>query len=175
MFQTKLITLILCSGLLLNACSSAPATQYYQLPDSAYQLPIKNTPSVGVRIQLAEALQSNSLLYQTDRYTLNFARNNLWASSLSESLTNALSNKLNRLGSLKYLPANQLGQTHLTIYIDRFQGSYTGNTEISGYAKWQDGKQVPFNVQTAQYGDGYSAMLESLDKGLDGIAQQIAQ
>ena len=76
-----------------------------------------------------------------------------------------MANKLNASGSLKYQPADS-GSAQLTVYIDRFQGSYRGETEISGYARWQNGTQTPFHVTTPQQGDGYAAMLNSLDKRL---------
>lgn len=174
MQQLKYTCFILLS-LLLTACSRPTPIQYYQLPDSAYQLPEKHSQTIGVAIQLAQPLQNASLLYQTDAYTLNFARQNLWAAPLLETLTISLTNKLNRSGSLKYIPASHIGQTNLLIYIDRFQGSYTGETEISGYAQWQNGQQIPFHIKTPQQGDGYPAMLASLNQGLITLAEKIAR
>lgn len=170
------ILLTLATATLLAACSSTNTSiRYYQLPDSAFRLPEKQSASIGIKIQLAEALKTNNMLYQTDAHTLNFAQNNLWSAPLEESLAAAISNKLNRQSSLKYLPANTSQSIGLTLYIDRFQGRYTGETEISGYAQWQNGKQRPFYVLTPQQGDGYAAMVDSLDKGLDEIARQITQ
>lgn len=166
----KIIFMVMILGC-LTACSSAPSTQYYQLPDSAFRLPEHTHSIQGVRLVLSEPLQSNSLLYQTDEYTLHFAQHHLWANSLKESLNNALCNKLNQLGQQTYLPAERAGQTHLTIYIDRFQGSYHGETEISGYAQWSNGQSKPFHIITPQQGDGYAAMLNSLNQGLDKVAQ----
>lgn len=165
-----------CLALLLAACgSTAVGTKYYQLPDSAFRLPEKHSAPIGVKIQLSEPLKSGSLLYQTDAHTLNFAQNNLWAAPLEEALTAAFSNKLNRAGSLKYLPANAQQPIGLTIYLDRFQGRYSGDTEISGYAHWSNGQQHAFHVITPQQGDGYAAMTESLAQGLDEAARQIAR
>lgn len=168
---------ILFSGslaLFLTACGSTPvATQYYQLPDSAFRLPEKNAVAIGVQVQLSEFLKNNNMLYQTDAHTLNFAQNNLWSAPLDEAIAAAISNKLNRQSSLKYLPAHANQKTGLTLYINRFQGRYTGETEISGYAQWQNGQQRPFYAITPQHGDGYAAMVESLDKGLDEVARQI--
>lgn len=169
----KKIIFLFATSIMLVACSSTPSTQYYQLPDSAFRLPEQNRAIQGVRLVLAEPLQSNSLLYQTDEYTLNFAQHNLWASPLKEALNNALCNKLNQFGQTTYAPANHTGTTHLTIYIDRFQGNYRGETEISGYAQWQNGQSKPFHVITEQHGDGYAAMLNSLNQGLNKVAQKI--
>ena len=163
-------------ALLLAACSSPALTQYYQLPDSAFRLPAATNPaqSVGVKIVLAAPINGDSLLYQSDEHTLTLAQQNLWASPLDQALARALANKLNAAGSLKYQPATT-SSAQLTVYIDRFQGSYRGETEISGYARWQNGTQTPFHVTTPQQGDGYAAMLNSLDNGLATVARQIAR
>ena len=168
--------LSLVAALLLTACSSPSPTQYYQLPDSAFRLPAQSNPArnIGVNIVLAAPINGDSLLYQSDEHTLTFAQNNLWASPLDQALARALANKLNASGSLKYQPADA-GNPQLTVYIDRFQGSYRGETEISGYARWQNGTQTPFHVITPQQGDGYAAMLNSLDNGLATVARQIAR
>ncbi len=168
--------LSLVAALLLTACSSPSPTQYYQLPDSAFRLPAQSNPArnIGVNIVLAAPINGDSLLYQSDEHTLTFAQNNLWASPLDQALARALANKLNASGSLKYQPADA-GNPQLTVYIDRFQGSYRGETEISGYARWQNGTQIPFHVITPQQGDGYAAMLNSLDNGLATVARQIAR
>ena len=164
-FIMKKLSLI-AAALLLAACSSTPPAQYYQLPDSAFRLPAQSNPARSIGV--------NSLLYQSDEHTLTFAQKNLWASPLDQALARALANKLNASGSLKYQPADS-GSAQLTVYIDRFQGSYRGETEISGYARWQNGTQTPFHIITPQQGDGYAAMLNSLDKGLASVAQQIAR
>ena len=167
---------LIAAALLLAACSSPSPTQYYQLPDSAFRLPAQSNParSIGVNIVLAAPINGDSLRYQSDEHTLTFAQKNLWASPLDQALARALANKLNASGSLKYQPADS-GSAQLTVYIDRFQGSYRGETEISGYARWQNGTQTPFHIITPQQGDGYAAMLNSLDKGLASVAQQIAR
>ena len=74
-----------------------------------------------------------------------------------------------------FVPASrsQSSQT-LKVYIEAFQGSYQGQTTISGYAQWPDGRSKPFNAITPQQGDGYTAMLESLENGLSQVADTIA-
>lgn len=176
---TRFLTLMGVSGclLLLSACASTSpslnSTRHYQLPESAFRLP-ETPPTIGVNIQLAEPLKSGSLLYQTSPHTLHFAQNHLWAAPLDQSLASALSNKLNRAQPMSFAPSGQLNTPNtLTIYLDRFQGRYTGETEISGYARWPNGKQTAFHVITPQIGDGYAAMTESLNQGLDEVVKQI--
>lgn len=171
----KQIFPLLFAALLAAACSStAPPTRHYRLPDSAVHLPERGG-TAAVRVELAEPLQNNGLMYQTDAHTVNFARNNLWAEPLADSMAAALANKLNRLGG-SYLP-----QAHadsrlpvLKVYIDRFQGHFDGRTEIGGYAQYADGRRRNFRVYTPQQGDGYDAMVDSLSGGLEEVARQIA-
>lgn len=159
----------------LSACNSTP-THHYQLPDSAFHMPQYKTPDIAVKIVLSEPLNTSGLLYQTDAHRVNMAQKNLWSAPLENTLPVALSNKLNRLTDRGYLPYT-LDNHHipiLTVYFDRFQGTYLGHTEISGYARFADGTTRSFQVHTPQNGDGYSAMLDSLNQGLDEVARQIA-
>lgn len=171
--------LILIGIFILAACSSTTApVQYYQLPDSAFELPPNMSNLISIRVVLSEPLKSNSLLYQSDEHHLNFAQKNLWSAPLEEALATNLANKLNRLRLGTYQPqkwADNSKVSVLTVYLDRFQGTYRGETEISGYARWQDGRSRAFHIQTPQYGDGYTAMLDSLNQGLVSVAQEIVR
>ena len=157
-------------ALLLAACGSTPPTQYYQLPDSAFRLPENRAATrhaTAVRVRL----------YQTDAHHLNLAQSNLWAAPLADTLAAAFANRLNRSGSALYLPAKLANDNApvLDIHLDRFQGSYRGQTEISGTARRPDGSIKSFHVLTPQQGDGYPAMVDSLNRGLDGAAEQIGR
>ena len=173
MIRTAARTAVL---LLLAACGSATAPGYYRLPDSAFRQPESSAAPTAVQVVLAEHLQGSGMVYQTDAHHLNLSQQNLWAEPLAEPLAASISNKLNRVGSGTFIPqqlAGSNGRNVLKIYIDRFQGSYTGQTEINGYAQWPDGRRQSLHALTPQHGDGYAAMLESLDKGLDETAAQI--
>lgn len=169
---------ILAAALLLAACSSSAPPSYYQLPDSAFRQPESSAAPMAVQIVLAEHLKGQSLLYQTDAHHLNFSQQNLWIEPLGEPLAASFSNKLNRSSrDGRFVPQKlAAGSVRvLKIYLDRFQGSYTGETEISGYAQWPDGRVRDFHITTPQQGDGYAAMLESLNKGLDEAVRRITQ
>ena len=85
------------TALLLAACASTPATQYFSLPDSAFVPPAgQSSGQTAVQIILAEPLGQGGLVYQTDAHRLNFARHHLWAAPLDQSLAAAFSNRLNR-------------------------------------------------------------------------------
>lgn len=158
----------------LGACST-PATQYFTLPDSQYSHPAKSGSEIAVRVYLAEPLNNGGLVYQTDAYHVNFARNHLWAGSLDNALASGFSNKLNRFGSRHiFVPAARSSSTQiLKIYVEAFQGSYRGKTLVSGYALWPNGQSRPFHVETPQNGDGYAAMVESLNQGLEKAAAAV--
>ena len=164
------------AALTLAACGTAQSTQYFVLPDSQYIRPAAQGNEIAVKVNLAEPLANGGLVYQTDAYHVNLAKNHLWAAPLDDALAANLSNKLNRLNPHRtFVPASrsQNSQT-LKVYIEAFQGSYQGQTTISGYAQWPDGRSKPFNAVTPQQGDGYTAMLESLENGLSQVADMIA-
>lgn len=164
------------SVLALGACGTTAATRYYTLPDSQFELPAGSGSETAVQIILAEPLNNGGLVYQTDPSGLNFARNNLWAAPLDQSLAASLSNKLNRKNpGRRYLPAGRSNSTQtLKIYIEAFNGSYTGRTQVKGYALWPDGRGRNFNIETPQQGDGYPAMIQSLNEGLENAATALA-
>ena len=165
---------------MLSACASSTdnGTHYHQLPASAFHAPTQRNHEVAIQIVLAEPLKNENLLYQTDDYHLNFAQKNLWAAPLSDALAANLANKLNAFsGSHTYVPQPLADSkaSILKVYFDRFQGTYRGETQISGYAQSANGARRPFVIATPQRGDGYTAMLDSLNAGLSEVAQIIAR
>ena len=161
----------------LGACSTPQATQYRTLPDGQYRLPPRRGSEIAVRVILSEPLNNGGLVYQTDAYRINFARNHLWASAPDNALAASFSNKLNRLNSrYRFTPANRssVGAPTLKIYIEAFQGSYQGQTLVRGYSVWPDGQSRNFNAETPQQSDGYTAMVESLQQGISRAAEAIA-
>ena len=158
------------TALLLAACASAPATQYFSLPDSAFVPPAgQSSGQTAVQIILAEPPPGFKGFF-----CLNFARHHLWAAPLDQSLAAAFSNRLNRHGSARFVPYGRGNDLPvLKIYIEQFQGSFQGHTLVSGYAQWPNGRTTPFNIQTPQQGDGYPAMVESLSQGLNHAADTV--
>ena len=165
------------AALLLAACGTAQSTQYFILHDSRYLPPERRVAETAVKVRLAEPLKRGGLVYQTDPYRLHTAQNHVWASSLDDMLEAALSNAFNRLNTKRvFIPASRNGQSEKwTVYIDTFQGSYTGKTIVGGYAVFPDGTVRSFHAETEQQGDGYAAMTASLEQGLQQAARQIAR
>lgn len=162
--------------LALSACAT-PVPQYFTLPDSQYIHPGRSNNEVAVRVYLAEPLNNGGLVYQTDVYHVNFARNHLWAGALDNALASGFSNKLNRLNpNYTFVPAARSSSSQtLKIYVEAFQGSYQGKTLVSGYALWPNGQSRPFHVETEQHGDGYKAMVESLNFGLEKASEAVVR
>lgn len=175
----KTLFLAVTTALVLAACASTPATQYYRLPDAVYKLPQNQKPAVVLKVVLAEPLKSNSLLYQADAHTLHFAKQHLWAQPLDIALRNQLANELNqRGGNWRFVPAElKSSDSELTVHVESFQGRYDGTVQIEGYSVWRsNGKTLPgrnFSINRAQQGDGHAAMIEALSQGLTEVAAQI--
>lgn len=162
---------------ILSACSSThEPIRHYQLPDSAFRLPENVLQPIAVQVVLAGHLREQGLVYQTDEVHVHFAQKNVWANALDDALAANLANKLNQQTMQTHIPhkwANGVSGS-LKIYIDRFQGTHHGLTEISGYGQWSNGKTRAFYVKTPQQGDGYAAMVESLNMGLHQVARELA-
>ena len=165
------------AALTLAACGTVQNTQYFVLPDSRYIRPATQGGETAVEVRLAEPLKRGGLVYQTDPYRLHTAQNHVWASSLDDMLEAALSNAFNRLNTKRvFIPASRNGQSEKwTVYIDTFQGSYTGKTIVGGYAVFPDGTVRSFHTETEQQGDGYAAMTAALEQGLKQAAQQMVE
>ena len=159
----------------LAACSSVN-TAYFTLPDSQFELPAGQGDEVALQVILAEPLATGGLVYQTDPLHLNFAKQNLWAAPLDQSIAANLANKLNRQNNrYRFIPAGRSqASTTLKIYIENFNGTYQGHTLIQGYSQWPDGSGRNFRIETPQQGDGYPAMVQSLDQGLTQAAERLA-
>ena len=102
------------AALTLAACGTAQSPQYFVLPDSQYIRPAAQGSEIAVKVNLAEPLANGGLVYQTDAYHVNLAKNHLWAAPLDGALAANLSNKLNRLNPRHtFVPASrsQSGQT----------------------------------------------------------------
>ncbi|RJX73613.1 hypothetical protein DZ860_05105 [Vibrio sinensis] len=175
--------------LALGGCSSAnQSSQLYLLPDSqtlTEQAP-KGLPTLVVRpVEFATYLNDSSLVYRTSETQLIQAKQNLWAQSLSKQVTLRVIEQL-RAKQHQYWPVmmnpalSQAQQPKLQIQIDRFNGVYTGNAEISG--EWmlidKQGaiqKSASFALLVPLQDEGYPALVDALAKGVNQMTNQIVE
>lgn len=169
-FVLSLVVLLALAGCAGNAA------HYYRLPDSRFVLPAQQ-PSVVLQVQLNNNLEGQALVYQSSTTQIHFARQHQWGEELAPAMAKSLANALNaQAGHDVYTVEPSSSLPVLTVHVEAFQGQYNGHTRISGYTRWSDGARQGrnFDVQTAQHGDGYNAMVQSLAKGLRQAAVQIA-
>ena len=175
--------ILLSSLMFLMACSAAPVTQYYTLPDSVFRQPENKTLQMdnSVQVWVENSSNNNALVYQTTAETVHFAKNALWAEPLDKATSNAFANAMNENSqNIIYLPKNNEKQNCPCIKIDlqSFQGAYTGEVKVAGVAYFYDkngktNKIKPFMVKQTQYGDGYDAMTQALGEAIKQTAREI--
>lgn len=177
---------LLALSLLLAACAGDQAAQdrYYLLPDNPGKTEIPlSYPLLVVKIDLADYLNSNSLLYRTSQTEVVYAKHNLWAQSISQQLTRRIINDL-YAKQTTYRPVElnsvlDFDRKHLLyIYLQKFNGAYTGAAEIAG--EWflldKEGQAVrngAFQIEVPLQQQGYDALLNSLSEGLGQLTDSI--
>lgn len=172
-------------ALLLAACSSAPttSTQGYLLTgqasdaNHAYR---QSQPLLAVPpVSLASLLTSNGIVYQTTENSVVVAQNNLWAEDLSGQLTQRLFAGL-RAARLPVWPVPSAAPVNdpiaytLLLHIDQFNGSYTGNAQVTGTWTLLDGngelvQSETFHYQQPLEEEGYPALVDALSVASDKL------
>lgn len=163
--------------LLLSACAGNQP-HYYRLPDSTFRLPEGRAANAVLQVRLNDSLDGNGLVYQSSSTQLHFARQHQWGEALAPAMAKSLANALNQQpGRYRYTIERSPGLPVLTVYIESFQGQYNGHTHIAGYTRWSDAARLGrnFSVETAQHGDGYAAMVDSLATGIKQVAVEIGE
>lgn len=178
-------------GLSLSGCfkSNPPVkTERYSLPEvttpqaAATQTPtLTRTLALG-RLQLADYLDTDRIIIQTDDITMQPARDHLWVDNLSQELRRGLRARLaSRLGNTLVVdpqPGLPAANTlHLTI--EQFHGQMRGYAVLSGQWQLISANQVPgpsraFKFSTPLAENGYPALVRALGQDLDLLSEQIA-
>ena len=172
----------------LAGCSATPpASQLYVLPapEATVRAP-QTAPILVVRpVELAPYLDSAGLVYRTSDTQVIQTRQNLWAQNLSAQLTQRLVADL-RSKQSQYWPVQlnpvmtSRGQPMLLVRVEQFNGSYTGNADISGEwtlvdAEGQIQQTQVFRHSVPLDSEGYPALVEALAQGFQQVTSQIAQ
>ena len=180
--------------LLLTACShhnrgersSNSKIVYYQLPMTT---PVSTTDNSLIKtkqlqiapIILTELLNQQGIVYQIDPVRYVVASYNYWGSALDQQLQQQLISQLTPVlprylvTSQPMLINNQVSK--ITVHVDQFNGRYDGSVVVSGNWLWQTEKgtqQHPFQFTLYQPSDGYNALVLTLAKGWQQLAQAIA-
>lgn len=161
------VTLIIFAGC---AEIKPPQNHYYLLDTAQTQHVGQLSAPVSVRIELAQYLAQGSLVLQLDEQRIQPSHYHRWAEPLSGMIERYLQRQLQQL---EYLQNDQT----LTIVIDRFHGSPTGDVRFSGQW-WKSGahppKPQPFDFHAHQNGAGYDQLVSELQQLLNRLAREVA-
>ncbi len=177
---------------LLSGCSSSPETtgSMYLLPQTGSQTLSSSAPAerplLVVRpAELASYLNNSGIVYRTSESQVIEAKNNLWAQSISEQITQRVINDL-RQKQNHYWPVkvhnllDQSGELKLQLNLNRFNGNYQGNAEIEGEWMLIDGsgkvkRRAEVKILMPLKEEGYDALVNALSAGLNNLTNNIAQ
>lgn len=172
---------------LVMACSSNPPVerQHYSLPISGEMPAAKTDGSAKLlqihNVQLADFLDTGSLVLQMDDITLNQAKNHLWAEDLRQQINYGLRVRLNQMQQqvIAVSPSTK-GQWQLTLEINDFQGRFDGYALTSGQWQLRNAQNEivqlqSFSFQSPLQTTGYPAMVRALGNNLDQLAAQLSK
>ena len=171
--------------LLMAGCSSSGVTKsHYQLPSMVTTNGAKTAIASEQQIQLvgvtvADYLNGNGIVYQTNDVQFVMANQNLWGSSLQQQLSNALSENLNAQLP-NWLIANRMmieGNKTLQVNVTGFHGRYDGKVVVKGeWALSANGKLFTrtFDLLLDQKEDGYDGLVRELAEGWLQVSRDIA-
>ncbi|NHQ88564.1 hypothetical protein HA050_20915 [Iodobacter sp. HSC-16F04] len=169
---------------LLSACSSVPVTRYYRLPDVALpqQTAGPERPVVLLDIRLADFLSAGGIAYQQGEVGITLAQQNLWAERLQEGIKRVLVARMQQQqpGQLWLGSAPDARVNTLSMEITQFNGRDDGKAVLAGrwYLRNAAQKllmQSSFQLEVAQEGAGYEALVLALAEGLNQLSQQISK
>nr|WP_319555027.1 ABC-type transport auxiliary lipoprotein family protein [uncultured Vibrio sp.] len=177
---------------LLVGCSSAPETtgSVYLLPQTESQGPssavVTERPLLVVRpVELASYLDGSGIVYRTSESQIIQAKQNQWAQSISEQITQRIIDDLRQKQS-HYWPVkvhsliDQSSENKLQLSLHKFNGNYQGNAELEGEwmlidANGQVKNRSQVKILMPLQDEGYDALVSALSAGLNNLTDNIAQ
>jgi uncharacterized protein len=175
--------------MVLAACSSSVAVNYYQLSATASTASEQTAKPVRTAIflqpvQVASYLNSKSIIMQMSAVELVLARQHLWAEPLDQQIQRKLANSLEATnpgdaqGFAIALEANT-ASVLVTVHVEQFHGTADGLALFKGrYSISKDGgtgQSFNFSYQLPLQADGYSALVLSLSQAVEQLAATIQQ
>tara|TARA_R110000868_G_scaffold403115_3_gene680000 strand:- start:19 stop:618 length:600 start_codon:yes stop_codon:yes gene_type:complete len=173
----------------LSACSSKPVDMnYYLLSPAQAVMPsnqINKTHQVKVnKIVLADYLKQSSIVMQINDNQMYFSRQNLWAESLENAISNALLRELNQSSTTQFnghqIADNKSIRAVLTLHIEHFHAT-DKSTVISSGRYWllepnsQQTIEKTFYFSLPLEHDGFSHAISQQRLLLNLLAQDIQQ
>lgn len=169
--------IIAISLLLLIGCSSSMTNSYYYQLSSDFEktapLTLQTTKNILLieSVNVADYLDQTGIVYQTAPFEYIAANNNQWFTVLSNQLQQRAVQDLSVLLP-QYLVTTKptpLATMRVSLFIDSFHGSYTGDALIKGH--WlitnKNGEVVSkhFDHTLRLNQDGYAELVKTLSKG----------
>ena len=203
----KLVTIVASVIFLLGCSSSSPIETKYYLLNSPTSLHEEGSPTVSndillqkiankekilITINTADYLQQPFLVMQIDQHTLHYAQSHLWADPLHKEISNAITADLNAMNTQSHFVVARSHQVNksfstLTINIEHFHASDTGNVILSGNFKKTNindthsssishsNEHNKFYLEQALTEDGYTHAVFQMRKALKRLALKIIQ
>ena len=166
--------------MLLTACSSTPAINYYQLPPVVSQssaLQQKQKLLFVEPVQVATFLNGRGLVMQLSEFELVMARQHVWAEPLAAQLQRQVRDRiLAHNPAYKAATRAEVATVQLRIAIDGFHGSGDGYAIVSGHFAINAVNALQaFSFRVALQQDGYPALVSALAEGVQQLSMQIAR
>jgi uncharacterized protein len=174
-----LIVLVMLSG--LAACSSAVSVDYYQLTTTDSKPAAKPAAPIFIQsVQVANYLNSKSIIMQMSPVQLVLARQHLWAEPIGQQIQRKLANSL-EAKSPNYGIALQPSSAAITlaVSVEQFHGTEQGYALFKGRYSLQypatEQQSFNFNYRLPLQADGYPALVLSLSQAVEQLATDILQ
>lgn len=161
--------------LIVGCTSTVPDKRYYQLESDFSDTQVlqkrKINNTIFLEVHVADYLDNRGIVYQTGDLQYTTANNNQWLTPLSNQIQQRLVQDLSVLLPNSLVTTQPTSQPKLTItlFIDSFNGSYTGDAIIKG--RWiitNNRNEVVtknFDYSLRLNNDGYFALVKTLSKG----------
>lgn len=128
-------------------------------------------PSYDICVDLYSTLDDGGIVIKTTDVTLRAANHHRWASDLKSQILVIINKHLSEYQVRKDLD--------IDISVNKFYGSVDGNVYIDLYADVKRNNrnyfQHSYSFLSKQEEDGYGALVKELKRGLDSIANKLAQ
>ena len=165
--------------MLLTACSSTPAINYYQLPPVVSQssaLQQKQKLLFVEPVQVATFLNGRGLVMQLSAVELVMARQHVWAEPLAQQIQRQVRDRI-LLHNPAYKAAAKADAdaVQVRIIIDGFHATNEGYAIVGGHFAINAVNALQaFSFRVALQQDGYPALVSALAEGVQQLSMQIA-